>query len=53
MIIVCVTEMAVLGFIYRFLSKVPYQFVAPPGVVAAMLVAWLSIYIDMEKRGER
>lgn len=53
MIIVCVTEMAILGFIYRFLSKVPYKLVAPPVVVAAMPVAWLAIHIDMEKRGGR
>jgi len=53
LIIVCVSEMAILGFIYRFLSKVPYKLVAPPVVVAAILVAWLAIYIDMEKRGGR
>jgi len=45
--------MAILGFIYRFLCQVPYKFVAPPVVVAAVLVAWLAIYIDREKRGER
>ena len=53
LIIVCVSEMAILGFIYRFLSKVPYKLVAAPVVVAAILVAWLAIYIDMEKRGGR
>jgi hypothetical protein len=46
-------EMAILGVIYRFLSKVPYRFVAPPVIVVAMLVAWVTIYTDMEKRGER
>jgi len=53
LIVIYVTEMAILGFIYRFLSKVPYKLVAPPIVVAAMLAAWLAIYIDMKKRGER
>lgn len=46
-------EMAILGAIYRFLSKVPYRFVAPPIVVAVMATAWLAIYSDMKKRGER
>jgi len=53
LIIIYVTEMAILGLIYRFLSKVPYKLVAPPMVVAAMLVAWLAVYIDMKKRGGR
>lgn len=53
LIIIYVTEMAILGFIHRFLSKVPYKLVAPPIVVAAMLVAWLAVYIDMKKRGGR
>jgi len=46
-------EMAVLGFICRFLSKVPYELVAPPVIVVVVLVAWLTIYSDMKKRGER
>jgi len=53
LIVIYVTEMAILGFIYRFLSKVPYKLVAPPIVVAAMVAAWLAIYIDMKKRGGR
>lgn len=53
LIIIYLTEMAILGFIYRFLSKVPYKFIAPPVVIAVMLVAWIAIYIDMKKRGER
>ena len=53
LIVIYVTEMAILGFIYRFLSKVPYKLVAPPIVVAAMVAAWLAIYIDVKKRGER
>jgi hypothetical protein len=48
-----VIEMAVLSFIYRFLSQVPYKFVAPPVVIAAMLVAWVTLFVDMKKRGER
>jgi len=51
LIIIYVTEMVILGFIYRFLSQVPYKLVAPPVVVAAMAAAWLAIYIDMRKRG--
>lgn len=46
-------EMVILSLIYRFLSKVPYQFVAPPVVIAAMAGAWLAIYMGMQKRGER
>ena len=46
-------EMAILGAIYRFLSKVPYRFVAPPIVVAATATAWLAVYSDMKKIGER
>jgi len=53
LIIIYVTEMAVLGFIYRSLSKVPYKLVAPPIIVVAMAMAWLAIYVDMKKRGER
>jgi hypothetical protein len=48
-----VIEMAVLSFIYRFLSQVPYKLVAPPVVIAAMLVAWVTLFVDMKKRGER
>ncbi len=53
LVIIYVTEMAILSPIYRFLPQVPYKLVAPPVVVAAMAAAWLAIYIDMEKRGER
>jgi hypothetical protein len=48
-----VIEMMVLSFIYRFLSQVPYKLVAPPIVVAAMIVAWVTLFVDMKKRGER
>ena len=53
LIVIYVIEMAVLGFIYRFLSKVPYKLIAPPIVIVVMLVAWVTIFIDMKKRGER
>ena len=53
LIVIYIVEMAILSFIYRFLSKVPYQLVAPPVVIGAMAAAWLAIYIDMKKRGER
>ncbi len=53
LIVIYVIEMAVLGFIYRFLSEVPYSFVAPPIVVVVMLVAWATVFVDMKKRGER
>ena len=53
LIVIYVIEMAVLGFIYRFLSEVPYKLVAPPIVVVVMLVAWATIFVDMKKRGER
>ena len=53
LIVIYVIEMAVLGFICRFLSKVPYKLVAPPVVVVVMLVAWVTIFVDMKKRGER
>ena len=53
LIVIYVTEMAILSFIYRFLSKVPYKLVAPPIVIVVMLVAWVTIFVDMKKRGER
>lgn len=53
LIVIYVIEMATLGFIYRFLSEVPYKLVAPPIIVVAMAMAWLAIYVDMKKRGER
>ncbi|MGA9348542.1 MAG: hypothetical protein WBW48_07025 [Anaerolineae bacterium] len=53
LIIIYLTETAILGSLYRFWPEVPYKFVAPPVVIAAMAVAWLAIYNDMDKRGER
>jgi hypothetical protein len=53
LIVIYAIEMAMLGGIYRFLSKVPYRFVAPPIVITAMAAAWLAIYSDMKKRGGR
>ena len=53
LIVIYVIEIAVLGFIYRFLSEVPYQLVAPPVVVVVVLVAWATIFVDMKKRGEQ
>jgi len=47
------TEMAILSVIYRFWPEVPYRLIAPPIVIAAMVVAWLAIYVDMKKRGGR
>ena len=53
LIVIYVIEMAVLGFICRFLSEVPYKLIAPPVVVVVILVAWVTIFVDMKKRGER
>ncbi len=53
LIVIYVIEMAVLGFICRFLSEVPYKLIAPPVVVVVVLVAWVTIFVDMKKRGER
>ena len=53
LIIVYVTEMAILSLIHRFLLKVPYKLVALPVVVVVMLVAWVTIFVDMKKRGEQ
>jgi hypothetical protein len=52
LIVIYAIEMAILGFIYRFLSEVPYRFVAPPIVVVVVLLAWIMIFADMRKRGE-
>jgi hypothetical protein len=49
--IIYTTEMAVLGSIYRFLSKAPYRVLAPVVVVVVVLVAWTTIFLDMKKRG--
>ncbi len=53
LIIIYLTETVILGAVYRFLSKLFYKLVAPPVVIAAMAAAWLAIYIDMQKKGER
>ena len=45
-------EMAILGFIYRFLSEVPYRAIAPPIVIVVVLVAWATVFVDMKKRGK-
>ena len=50
--VIYAAEMAILGFIYRFLSELPYRAIAPPIVVVVMLVAWATIFVDMKKRGE-
>jgi hypothetical protein len=47
--IIYAAEMAILGFIYHFLSEVPYRAIAPPVVVVIMLVAWAMIFVDMKK----
>ena len=46
-------EMAILGFIYRFLSEVPYRAIAPPIVIVVVLVAWATVFVDMKKRGKQ
>ena len=53
LIIIYLTEAVILGAVYRFLSGLFYKLVAPPIVIAAMAVAWLTIYIDMVKKGGR
>ena len=53
LIVIYILEMTILGAIYRFLSQVPYKLVAPPIVVAAMVVAWVTIFVDMKKKGGR
>ena len=45
-------EMAVLGFIHRSLSEVPYRAIAPPVVVVVVLGAWITIFLDMKKGGK-
>ena len=51
--VIYVIEMAILGFVYRFLSEVPYRAIALPVVVVVVLMAWVTIYMDMKKRGGR
>ena len=53
LIVIYAAEMAILGFAYRFLSEVPYRAIALPVVVVVVLGAWVTIYMDMKKRGER
>jgi hypothetical protein len=53
LIVIYGSETAILGYVYRFLSKVPYKLVAPPVVVVAMFLAWAMLFVDMKKRGER
>jgi hypothetical protein len=49
--VIYAAEMAILGLIYRFLSQVPYRAIAPPVVVVVVLVAWVTIFVDMKKKG--
>lgn len=51
LMVIYAAEMAILGFIYRSLSKVPYIAIAPPVVVVVVLAAWVTIFADMKKRG--
>lgn len=51
--VVYAIEMAILAFIYRFLSRIPYAAMAPPVVAIVVLVAWVTIFADMKKRGRR
>lgn len=53
LIVIYILEMALLGAVYRFLSHVPYKFVAPPVVIVTMVLAWVAIFVDMKKAGER
>lgn len=53
LIVIYLIEMAVLGFIYRFLSEVPYRIIAPPVVVVVVLMAWVTAFVNMKKGGER
>ena len=46
-------EMAILGFVYRSLSDVPYRVIAPPVVVVIVLLAWVTIYHDMKKKRDK
>ena len=50
--VIYAVEMAILGFIYRFLSEVPYRAIAPPIVIVVVLVAWATVFVDMKKRGK-
>jgi len=51
LIVIYAAEMAILSFIHRYLSRVPYSAIAPPVVVVVVLVAWVTIFVDMKKRG--
>jgi len=53
LIAIYASETAILGFIYHFLSQVPYKLVAPPVVVVAMFLAWVMLFVDMKKGGKR
>ncbi len=46
-------EMAILSFVYRSLSDVPYRVIAPPVVVVIVLLAWVTIYHDMKKKRDK
>ncbi len=49
LMVIYAAEMTILGFIFRSLSKVPYRAVAPPVVIIVVLVAWITIFVDMKK----
>ena len=46
-------EMAILSFVYRSLSDVPYRVIAPPVVVVIVLLAWATIYKDMKRKRDK
>ena len=53
LVVIYAIEMAILGFVYRSLSDVPYRVIAPPVVVVIVLLAWATIYMDMKKKRDK
>ena len=51
--VIYLTEAVILGFVYHFMAETPYKLVAPPIVIAAMLGAWIAIFVDVKKAGKR
>ena len=53
LVVIYAAEMAILSFVYRALSEAPYRAIAPPVVVVVVLIAWVTIYVDMKKKRDK
>jgi len=53
LVVIYAGEMAILSFVYRSLSEAPYRVIAPPVVVVVVLLAWMTIYMDVKRKRDK